>query len=145
MPENQYYLKRITSEHKKPKFTKWLETNLTFVDDITNITNELDLLFELDNAAGNRLDILGEILGRKRLLDFEPANGASPLLDDEMYRSLQKAKICVNHWDGTIPSAVELWKNLFPKYEIMVVDNQDMTISVYIEPSLNPTPLFGQS
>jgi hypothetical protein len=91
-----------------------------------------DYEFDIDNAAGVQLDLIGGIVGRRRLLDFQPQDGSSANLDDEMYRILLKAKISQNHWDGTIPGMYELWENLFPDYEIFIKDNMNMTMTAYL-------------
>jgi len=132
MPINKHYLNRVAPEHKQPKFLKWLETNISSVDDASEVIGQFDKVFDIENAIGNQLDTTGEVVGRNRLLNFEPANGMNPMLEDEMYRILQKAKIIINHWDGTIPGVVELWKNIFPQYHIIIEDNQDMTMKVYV-------------
>jgi hypothetical protein len=133
LKEIEHYTQRVAPQHKKPKFLKWLAANLKAVTAPEKIMLSYDREFDIDNAAGVQLDMLGEIVGRSRILSFQPADGSDPDLDDDMYRILIKAKISQNHWDGTIPGMYELWKNLFPEYHIFIQDNMDMTMTVYLD------------
>ena len=90
------------------------------------------LIMAVSFAVGNQLDILGQIIGQKRKVDFQPTGGVSPILDDTTYRTLLLAKIGINYWDGKIPSLKALWKRIFPTGRITVVDNHNMTMIVYI-------------
>lgn len=130
---NERYLNKVTSQHKtKPKFMSWLGKNLDLVEDIAKVLNKMDDDFDVYRAVGKQQDILGDVIGRSRSLDFQPADGSNPRLDDDLYRVVQLAKISMNQWDGTIPGAVELWKNLFPDYQIIIEDNQDMSMDLSI-------------
>jgi hypothetical protein len=64
-------------------------------------------------------------------------------LDDETYRTLLRAKIAANHWDGTLPGAKRALEILFPNGEtsIIVIDNQDMTITFGVS-GVIPSALF---
>ena len=53
-------------------------------------------------------------------------------MDDETYRTLLKAKIALNHWDGTLFSIEQKWVSIFPDTRILIVDNQDMTMNVSV-------------
>lgn len=131
MHKNEYYLDRITPQHKKHKFLRWLDANINAINSSESFTEQIDRIFDIDAAANKELDTTGYIVGRSRLLNFQPENG-SPYMDDEMYRLLQKAKIGINNWDGTIPGMEELWRNIFPEYSVRIKDNQDMTMDVSI-------------
>jgi hypothetical protein len=111
---------------------KWLATTLDPVRETELIIKSYDTVFDLDNAVGVQLDVTGDIVGRKRLLSFEPEDGSGPFLDDRLYRVLQKAKISMNHWDGTIPGVLALWENIFPEYRLIIRDNQDMTMDLLV-------------
>jgi len=132
MPNNEHYLRRVVPQHRHPRFMKWLVANLTPHLDAEKILMGLDDDFDLDNARGVQLDILGQIVGRSRLLSFDPEDGSSPLLDDATYEMLIRAKIGINQWDGTIPGIMALWENLFPDYELFIQDNQNMTMMLYV-------------
>lgn len=59
-----------------------------------------------------------------------PTLNISPILDDDTYRILIKARIGWNQWDGTIDSLYSLWQNLFPGGSIVILDNQNMTAAI---------------
>ncbi len=87
----------------------------------------------LSTAIGNQLDVIGVIVGQSRTLPFQPTDGSSPILDDDTYRILLRAKIAINHWDGQIATIEEGWTTIFPGTTITVQDNQNMTMSAWIE------------
>lgn len=110
----------------------WLASTVSIIDDAVLVSSEIPNAFDIDNAVGMQLDVLGEIVGRGRELAFQPSEG-EPVLDDTNYRIALKAKIAQNQWDGTIPAIYEIWGNLFPDIGLSVVDNQDMTMSALID------------
>ncbi|WP_419235768.1 DUF2612 domain-containing protein [Serratia fonticola] len=61
-------------------------------------------------------------------------SGGFTALDDDTYRTIIRAKIAANHWDGTTETLSEVYQKIFPdgKTKIFAVDNFDMTMSVYI-------------
>ena len=108
-----------------------LETRLHPFIDLACCLETFDVAFDLDNATGEQLDIIGQYIGLKRLLTFQPQYD-SPLLDDYYYRLLLKVRISQNNWDGTMAGIQKIWNNIFPEYKITVVDNQDMSINIRI-------------
>lgn len=132
------YLDNITSQHRdKPKFIAWLSSSLNIIDHAYIMTKNMDNDFDLDNAIGKQLDILGQIIGRKRTLTFQPLNGHNPVLDDETYKLVLKAKVAMNMWDGKIESAYEIWNNIFNDIGLQLQDNQDMSLTAYITGYVN--------
>lgn len=128
-----YYLGLFTSQYQNStKLKAFARVFLDKLQDITNLVDSLFFYFDLDEATGDQLDIVGEILGQNRYVDFEPTDGSSPKLDDETYRVLLKCKVLNNHWDGKIDSLQPAWKLIFPTGNIVVQDNQDMTMSVFV-------------
>lgn len=123
------YLNLITSEHKaRPKFRAWL----TVVLEVLDLNLQIEDHFDLSKAVGNQLDMLGAVIGRSRELPFQPSNGVSPVLDDETYRLLLYSKIIQNQWDGTTPGMYDAWERVFPDIRLLILDNQDMSMSVVI-------------
>jgi len=150
------YLGLITSQHRnRPKFAE-------VVRELTNaIASGADLLdtmvgaFDLDEAAGRQLDIIGEWVGMSRVVQvplagvyfewgapakqgwsngfwkgpFDPATGPVQM-DDSTFRVLIRGKIAANMWDGTLASMYGVWDYVFGPGAIEVIDNQDMTITV---------------
>ena len=139
---NDKYLNLITSEHKiKPKFMSWLTANLDLTDDMTNILNKIINDYDIDNAIGSQLDVLGQLIGRNRILSFQPSD-YSAVLDDDYYRLALKAKIAQNQWDGTINQIYELWKNTFKNLILEIVDNEDMSMTAVIQGAIDELKLL---
>lgn len=132
------YLDNITSQHRdKPKFISWLSKSLTLIDHAYMATKSIDINFDLDNAIGKQLDTLGIMIGRKRTLTFQPMHGHNPILDDETYRLVLKAKVAMNMWNGTIPQMYEIWDNIFKDIGLQIEDNQDMSFNAYVTGYVN--------
>lgn len=127
------YLDLITSQHKtQHKFKAWLSSALNTADDGIATTKGIPDLFDVDTAVGVQLDTIGELVGRSRTLDFQPTDGSSPVLDDTYFRLIIKTKIATNQWDGTLPQIRELWQSIFPELLLVIIDNQDMSISLAV-------------
>jgi len=102
-------------------------------------------LFDIDTAIGQALDFTGQWVGLTRFIDvllplvwfsfdddelgFDQGKWRTPYeawteiieLGDEEYRTLLKARIVANHWDGTIPGAENTWDVLFQgQYKILL-------------------------
>jgi len=138
MPNNKHYLRRVVPQHRKPKFLKWLDTNITPFYEAETLLKAMDGHFDLSQSVGVQMNVTGDIVGRERVLSFDPMDGSSPILDDTTYRLLQRAKISLNMWDGTIPGIMGLWDNLFPEYKLFIQDNQDMTMDLYVVGLVTP-------
>lgn len=128
------YRKLLTSEYRhSPKLTSWL---LWLLNEGTTYTNFIQMFvkaFDLDVAVGDQLDTIGRLVGAKRLLEFIPSGGESPLLDDETYRFLIKATIIKNTWKGKLEDLYSAWRVLYPESKLFQIqDLQDMTFNVII-------------
>lgn len=134
--DNKKYLDLIVPEHRKPKLLQWLNCLLEKIEDIEKCADRIDICFDLDNAQGKQLDILGELVGRQRELTFQPSKNESSILEDDIYKTVIRAKIGINHWNGTIPSIYTLWENLFPNYKLYIKDNQDMSMDIVVAGNL---------
>ena len=135
MAENsfQYYLDLITSEYQNSgNFLIWVSALLNKGFDISTLLDTLDTNFDIDNAVGSQLDMLGSIVGERRTVGFQPSNSLSPVLDDNTYRILLKAKIARNQWNGKIDGLQSIWATLFPAGKIIIIDNQNMTVNIAI-------------
>lgn len=150
------YLALITSEHAgKPKFVGYLSTFLQGFADATAVVQSIPGLYDLDVAVGTQLDVDGQWIGRSRYLNvplvgvyfsfdtagvgfdqgvwlgpFDPTSGLTVLPDDQ-YRTLLRAVIAANHWDGTIPGAYAALAIVFDPLGcvVLIQDNQDMTMT----------------
>lgn len=132
-----YYLNLIPSEYRlKPNFIQWLNKAITLYQDDNAAVLDIIKAFDLDSATGTQLDIIGIILGRSRQLYFHPPDNFSAILDDDTYRTLLRAKIVWNQWKGSIPELYDLCNIVLPDNELIVLDNQDMTMDVFISGEL---------
>lgn len=152
------YSALITAQHKgKPKFTALVEAVAGCFADIGNALRSIPPAFDLDSAVGDQLDAVGLWVGVSRNVlipfavyfsfdtvnlgfdqgsikgPFDPAEGLTRL-DDETYRTLIRAKIGANTWDGSLPSWNAIMNQVFAGSGSLVfaVDNQDMSMNVYV-------------
>lgn len=155
----QPYLDLVAGEHgDKPNFMASLAILLQPLADGKAVLAAMPGLFDLDVAVGVQLDDVGLWVGRSRFVDqqitgvyfsldidgqgFDQAiwfsAGDNPdfihRLPDGQYRTLLRATIGRNHWDGSIPHAYTLLNSFFSPLHISVVieDNQNMTMDVSI-------------
>lgn len=132
------YANLITSQHiVQPNFNAWLAAALNIVNDDMTMTTGLPSNFDIDAAVGIQLDLIGVLVGRSRILNFQLADGSSPILDDAHYLLALKAKIAQNQWDGTIPQIYNIWNSLLPNNALQIIDNQDMTMVASISGQLD--------
>jgi hypothetical protein len=69
---------------------------------------------------------------------YDPDNGYTAL-SDETYRVILKAKIAINNWDGqndTLPPILDT-ALAGSGLRMQIVDNQDMTISIWVFPEVD--------
>lgn len=127
------YLGLITSQHKdKPRYMAMVEALLNPFDGAIETAVYFDDAFDLDLAVGAQQDILGDLVGQRRALEFAYSKDGASVLDDTAYRVIQKAKIIRNLWSGEIGDLYEKWLTLFGA-PIRVKDNQDMTMAVLLD------------
>jgi hypothetical protein len=124
------YLGKIINEHQKPKFLAEMAALLEPFVLMQQFLEGMYEDFDLDEAVGVQLDVLGMLIGISRnvgapvtnnwfMLDHGSTHGLdngywkSPykteyyttVLADEPFRKLLRSRILSNHWDGTIPGA----------------------------------------
>ncbi len=129
-PLSSYAPGCVSSEYRgSPNFLAWLTANLQLFQDGINCMLQFDAAFGLLTAVGAQLDVLGVIVGQNRTVAFQPRFGISPVLDDNTYRLLLRARVWQNHWDGRLTSLWKGWYNLFPGSGLLIQDNQNMTVS----------------
>lgn len=125
------YLDLITSEHRiRPKYIAMVKKLLESTDSIMELPLILPSYFDIDSAVGKQLDILGEQLGKSRVMPFNSITGNSSILTDDLYRILLKATIAKFNWQGGIEDLYKYWGQLLPGIKISIRDNQDMTIDI---------------
>lgn len=165
---NEYLALITSQYQNSPKFLAWVNGFLEMMQDIqelaANLTNyfsfnsiventelflhdqyltikdgEYDFnYFNFEACVGNQLDIVGELLGQARKVDFNPSDGSSPVLEDDDYRTLLKNKVLWNRWDGKAETMPDYWKQVFPGGKIIVQDNQNMTIDILLYGAFTP-------
>lgn len=116
----------------KPKFMKWFQGTCQVLIDTQSAINSMIPAFDIANAVGARQDIIGQILGVSRTVDFIPPGGLNPVLDDDLYRVVLYAKILKNQWKGTVGEIYNFWHKFLPQYPILIQDKQNMTMHVSI-------------
>jgi len=133
------YLALITNEHFDKQ--KFVDTVSLSVAPLVDIKNTLDLVqgkdFDLDDAVGVQLDIIGIWIGISRYVNvplsgvyfsfdiaglgfdqgvwkgpFDPDTGVVTLNDDS-YRLLLRARIGANNWDGTMETTKPILDAIF--------------------------------
>lgn len=157
------YLRLITSRHQPAdKFVSHINLITKSLSEITRLSLDLNKYFSLDEAVGVQLDVIGEWVGISRYIstpitgvyfsldmddigldqgvwkrEFDAESGFTEL-DDETYRTIIRVKIKANHWDGTSESLMEIYRSLLPGKDtrIFFIDNQDMTMDVFITGSV---------
>lgn len=150
----QPYLDLFTSEYnQQPNLIAAASVILQPLADVQAVMALMPLSYDLDVAVGAQLDAVGVWIGATRYLTtpltgvyfsldtvgqgfdqgtwfgpFDPTEGVLTLPDDG-YRTLLRATIAANHWDGTIPDAYAVWDKVFPDGPaVFIIDNQDMTM-----------------
>lgn len=155
------YTELITNYHAgKPRFVAHVDLSTRPLTDASTALQRLVTAFDIDSAVGAQLDILGEWIGRTRIVSqpisgvyfsfdtdglgwdqgiwqgpYDPDAGYTSLSDDT-YRIVLKAKIAINNWNGqndTLPPILESALE-GSGLKMQIVDNQDMTISVWVFP-----------
>ena len=131
--DNSYYLNLIPSEHRlSPNFINWLIFGIQKLQDDNSSALDIINAFDLDTATGTQLDIIGSLIGISRQLDFQPRSDISSILDDVYYRLLLRARIVWNQWKGTIKELYEAWQVIFPAGNLLIMDNQDMSMDIVV-------------
>lgn len=153
------YLALITSEHSgKPKFEATVSACVAPLAKAQAVLKSLIKELDIDHAVGVQLDAVGEWIGRARRIStpltsvyfawddldsvgwdsgvwkgvYDPDSGLVDLPDDA-YRTLLRAKVAANNWNGTINQAYDVWTSAFGEDTYLIIqDNQDMSMAVCI-------------
>ena len=141
MPDtNEAYLALITSEYStKPMFNAYVAAFLNMISPAVDMYTSFNTIFNIDNAVGDQLDQIGELLNISRQLPVVDENIPS-VLTDEYYRTVIKAKIMASQWDGTREGLEEILNALLPDANYDIIDSQDMNYQVaLLDKSLDAT------
>ncbi|WP_393950389.1 DUF2612 domain-containing protein [Kluyvera intermedia] len=160
------YTGLITNYHAgKPRYLSHIDLTTRPFIDVSTALNGLVEAFDIENAIGSQLDILGEWIGLSRVVrqpirdvyfsfdldglgfgqgtwqgPYDPDEGYTTLSDDT-YRLILKAKIAINSWDGqndSLPAILDM-ATAGSGLRMQIVDNQDMTISIRFFPDTDIT------
>lgn len=167
MPTVQDYVALVTSEHRRPRFLALVAACVRPYADAQAALAALPAAFDVDTAVGVQLDAVGLWVGVTRWLQtpltgvyfswdtpgvgweagvwkgrYDPASGLSAL-DDESFRTVIRARIVANHWDGSVPQAYAAWRIAFAGTGSLLViqDNQDMSMGAGIA-GIRPDAVF---
>lgn len=127
------YTSLVTSEFQtSPNFLATVSALVQAFVDQQNLLAQFPALFTVTLAVGDQLDKIGAWVGVSRYLT-QDIDGVSTLTDVE-YRVLILLYIAANNWDGTVPGIYAIWNAILAPYlgPIIVVDNQDMTMGIYL-------------
>ena len=168
--ETDDYLKLLPSFHRwQPKFRATVEALVSFDVAMAKFVADMPRQFDIDEAIGVQLDVVGQWVGRDRMVkvpvdnlwfSFGDAQKGFGLgywkgifdqdlgivaLDDESYRQLLYAKIIVNNWDGTFETARDLLDGYFgsssPGTTFLIDDHGDGS-ATYAMVGKIPLPLY---
>lgn len=149
---------------EKRKFREWVKTTGTQLEEISNFYSKLT--YDIDEAEGYLLDVIGAILDIPRL-DI-PANLAffgyqgtplavgyniAPYFDfnnptetvpatDNMYRMVLHFKVFYNTTDGTRASVLKATKTLLGIDDIEIIDNEDMQFKIMLHEPVDEVVLY---
>ncbi len=169
MPSENEYTKLIAGYHRrKPRFTEWVYTLTEPLLRARERMAQMSQDFDVDQAVGPQLDAVGVRVGIGRVLSekltdvyfalddvdgvgldrgvwrepYAPEDGLVTL-DDETYRSVIKAKILANAWDGqngTLPDLITQTLAIFG-LDSKILDFQDkQTMHVVLHLTKSQTP-----
>lgn len=154
MTDASKYTGLITSQHaNKPKFMAMVAGVAQPFVDLQAVLANIPVSYDLDNAIGDQLDVVGEWVGISRNIStplavyfsldtsglgfdqgswqgpYDPSTGLISL-DDDTYRLLIRAKIGANSWDGTLGTSAAILNGIFGgDTYVFMQDNGDMTIT----------------
>ena len=135
--ETEEYASLITQfNYEKPKFNLLVRNILSPGVRNNSLAESFNMAFDVDNAVGAQLDVIGRLIGLGRLLDYVPSSGSREMDDDE-YRLALKLTIAKNTWDGTLGSLKQIYRDALGENVTLVYnDNQDMTVGIEVYGSM---------
>jgi hypothetical protein len=158
------YLALVPSANQaQPNFMATIAATLQPMADGIALYKTMQTLFDVDTAVGDALDAIGAWVGITRNIavpitnvyfsldiaglgldqgvlmgPYDPSSGLVQL-PDAQYRTLIRAKIAANHWDGTNAGAEQVLAPVFPNGTLFIQDNGDMTMFIgYVGQTLDP-------
>ena len=137
MDIREYELLVSDRNSRRTKYMSLVNALLTAASGNASALEAMDMAFTVDNAAGEQLDILGDLVGVKRLLDYKPSVGDREMSDEE-YRLCIRMAVARNEWDGTNEGAFSAYSVLANNdVNINYYDNQDQTVTLTVVDALS--------
>lgn len=158
--EIQDYLNLITSAwQQSPNFNAMISLDVSLPVQVQALLMSMNPIFDLSTPpVGNQLDIIGQWVGVSRNIpvpinssgiyfswDDVPLDGWDygswapedaptqiTVLPDSAYLNLILGKIAANNWDGTTNGAYAIWDRVFPQFQILIQDYQNMSYAMAI-------------
>lgn len=150
---------RIYAQYRtKPKAVAWYKITRSLAEELRSVANAVKIMYEIDTAVGEQLDILGRIVVIPRNFiqpvpiiptqfasasnnpgDFgddsdmfsELSIDSDAQMSDDLYRIVIKSKIIKNNSDATIESILYGMNFLLPNADILrITDGEDMSFTV---------------
>lgn len=150
---------RIYAQYRtKPKAVAWYQITRSLAAQLDNAAAAVRVMYEIDTATGNQLDILGRIVvvprnyitpvamtppqfassanspgefGDSSAMFSELSIDSDTQLSDDLYRLVIKSKIIKNNSDATIESILYGMNFLLPNAEVLkITDGEDMSFTV---------------
>ena len=126
----EYALLISEKNYGREKFMELFRSIIRPGTALNSVIESFSSAFDVRNAAGAQLDIIGSLVGVKRTLSHAPSEGGIDMDDDEL-RTMILMKIARNFWDGTNKGAAETYKSVFgEEFTFAQYDNQNMTVSI---------------
>lgn len=131
--ETEDYARLISEKnYLRQKFMLYFRSTIRPGVSLQSVLGAFDLAFDVNNAAGEQLDVIGSCVGVNRTLSHAPSEGGLDM-DDEEYRTMIRMKIAQNVWDGTNKGAMQTYREVFgDSFSFVQLDNQDMTVSLSV-------------
>lgn len=150
---------RIYAQYRtKPKAVAWYKIVRSLATQLDSAANAVRVMYEIDTAVGEQLNILGRIVvidrnyispvtmtppqfaaaenspgefGDMSAMLSELSIDSDTQLTDDLYRLIIKSKIIKNNSDATIESILFGMNFLLPNAEVLrITDGEDMSFSV---------------
>ncbi|AEF45904.1 hypothetical protein SerAS12_2785 [Serratia sp. AS12] len=156
MMTNKYTSKIPAYNSQFPKYFDTVNATTEAFSRQQDSTRAIAPAFDLDDAVGVQLDVIGLWVGRGRRIRAPAVNhyfsfddpelgfnlgswkgrydtgDAYIDLDDDTYRTVLRAKIGANNWDGTVETLPAILSAIYPDGGIAIsfTDNLDMSMTI---------------
>jgi hypothetical protein len=163
---------RIYAQYRtKPKAVAWYNITRSLAAQLADATQAIRVMYEIDTAEGEQLDILGRIVVIPRNfiqpVPMTPPQFASPAnspgefgddtamfstlssdsdeqMTDDLYRLIIKSKIIKNNSDATTESILYGMNFLLPNAEVLrITDGEDMSFTVEFYGNISPLERYA--